>query len=220
MAEAKSSGLQGYLEETIFCDSGSSAVRSLAEEVDAAGKGPEELARAAFLLVREKIVFGFDLWQVKASATVQKGYGMCSNKALVLVAVLRYHGIPSRLAYVPMKRDGLNPAWGRMGLMMSKVLNHVIAEVNLDGKWIAVDLTLDLRTYERLFAPAGVNWGIDWDGSGPCLLFQEHLVGPVVSYTVVDEALEGNAGNSAPPRVLGESMMGYLNKKMWPRVRG
>jgi len=36
--------------------------------------------------------------------------------------------------------------------MMSKVLNHVIAEVHLNGKWIPVDLTLDQRTYERLFA--------------------------------------------------------------------
>jgi transglutaminase-like putative cysteine protease len=211
---------QGYLEETAFCDYGNPAVRSLAQGVDAAGKSPEEVAKAAFLLVREKIVFGFDLWQVKASATVQKGYGMCSNKALVLAAVLRHHGIPSRLAYVPMKRQGLDPAWGSMGFMMSKVLNHVIAEVYLDEKWIPVDLTLDQKTYERLFAPAGVAWGIDWDGSTPCLIFKEALMGPVVSYTVIDEALEGNAGNSAPPKLMGEWMMGYLNKRMWPRVRG
>ena len=216
MVEAK----QGYLEETIFCDYKNPAVRTLAEEVDAAGKTPAEVAKAAFLLVREKIIFGFDLWQVKASATVQKGYGMCSNKALVLVAVLRHHGIPARLAYVPMRRQGLDPAWGRMGFMMSRVLNHVIAEVCLDEKWIPVDLTLDQKTYERLFAPTGVTWGIDWDGSTPCLIFKEALMGPVVSYTVVDEALEDNAGNSAPPKMMGEWMMGHLNKRMWPRVRG
>lgn len=219
MAETKPEKLERYLGETVFCDFGSPAVQGLAEGVDAAGKSPGELATAAFRLVREKIPFGFDLWQVKASATVQKGYGMCSNKALVLVAVLRHHGIPSRLAYVQMKREGLNPAWGRSGLMMSRVLNHVLAEVHLDGKWIPVDLTLDQKTYEKLFAPAGVTWGIDWDGSTPCLLFQEHLLGPVVSYTDVDEALKEDAGNRAPPKVMGDLMMGFLNRRMWPKVR-
>jgi hypothetical protein len=29
-----------------------------------------------------------------------------------------------------------------------------------------------------------------------------------------------NAGNSAPPRRLGEAMMGFLNKRMWPRAGG
>jgi len=220
MTETKRSGFENYLQETVFCDFGNPAVRSLAEEIVRAQKAPGELAREAFLLVRERIVFGFDLWQVKASATVQKGYGMCSNKALALVAVLRHLGIPSRLAYVPMKRDGLGPAWGRMQVLMSRVLNHVIAEVLLDGRWIPVDLTLDRRTYERLFVPAGVKWGIDWDGSGPCLLFTDYLVGPVVSYTVIDEALKTNAGNSAPPKILADSMMNLLNKRMWPRVRG
>lgn len=220
MDDTKPSETEAYLGETVFCDFGSPSVRSLAEKVDSAGKTSEETARAAFLLVRDEILFGFDLWQVKASETVQKAYGMCSNKALVLAAVLRHHGIPARLAYVPMKRDGLNPAWGGMGRMMSRVLNHVIAEVHLGGNWIPVDLTLDRKTYERLFVPAGVTWKIDWDGSGPCLLFREHLVGPVVSYTVVDEALKMNAGNSAPPKVLGDAMMGFLNKRMWPRVRG
>ena len=220
MNYAKPQADEAYLGETVFCDYRNPAVRSLAEEVPAEGKSHEELAKAAFLLLRDKIAFGFDLWQVKASATVRKGYGMCSNKALAFVAVLRHHGIPSRLAYVRMKRDGLNPAWGRMGIMMSKALNHVIAEVCLDGKWVPVDLTLDQKTYASLFAPTGVTWGIDWDGSTPCLLFQEHLLGPVVSYTVVDEALQEDAGNRAPPKALGEWTMGYLNKRMWPRVRG
>jgi len=220
MTEMKNAGLEGYLRETFFCDFGNPAVRGLAEEVECDKKDAREWARAAFLLARERIAFGFDLWQVKASETIRKGYGMCSNKALVLVALLRRHGIPSRLAYVPMKREGLSPALGTMRMLMSRVLNHVIAEVHLDGKWIPVDLTLDQRTYERLFVPAGVTWGIDWDGSGPCLLFREHLVGPVFSYTVVDEALKTNAGNSAPPKALGEPMMGYLNKRMWPKVRG
>jgi transglutaminase-like putative cysteine protease len=219
MVEITRSGPGQFVQETRFCDFGHPAVHRLAEELDK-GNEPRELAKAAFTLVREKIVFGFDLWQVKASDTVQKGYGMCSNKALVLVALLRHHGIPSRLAYYPIKRDALGPAWGRMQVLMARVLHHVIAEVLLDEKWIPVDLTLDTSTYERLFLPSGVKWGIDWDGSEPCILFKEHIMGPVVSYTVVDEALQDNAGNRAPPKFLGESMMTYLNKKLWPRVRG
>ncbi len=206
------------LRETRFCDFRHPAIQGLAGEIGE--EEPRKAAVDAFLLARERIIFGLDLWQVRASETARKGYGMCSNKALLFVALLRSKGIPARLAYVPMRREALRPVWGRLEALMPRVMNHVIAEVHLEGEWIPVDLTLDERTYRRLFVPAGVEWAIDWDGAGPRLLFTEHVTGPVISFTDVDEALLRNAGNRTPPRLLASGLMNLVNRRIWPRVRG
>lgn len=211
--------IEDMVQETFFCDFHHPAVRCLAEEVGRDAGTPAALATAAFRAVRERIRFGFDRWQVKASETLEKGFGMCSNKALVFVAVLRYHGVPSRLAWVPVRREALRPAWGAALPLSPRRLRHVIAEVHLEGRWIPVDLTLDRRTYDTLFRTRGVTWDIEWDGAGACLLFREHLTGPVISYTVIDEALKENAGNRVPPDWLADLLCDRLNKALENRIR-
>ncbi|UCE57097.1 MAG: transglutaminase domain-containing protein [Desulfobacterales bacterium] len=122
-------------------------MQSRAEELRKGKNDDAELAKAVFDYVRDEIIFGFDQYQVKASDTLQKGYGMCSNKALLMVTFLRHFQIPSRLAYIPISRDFLKVPWGFWYLTMAKKINHVIAEVYLNEGWIAVDLTLDENSY-------------------------------------------------------------------------
>jgi transglutaminase-like putative cysteine protease len=205
--------------DTRFCDYRHPDVQSLAATVAENADDPRDLALQAFEHVRDHIVFGLDLWQVSASETLRKGYGMCSNKALLLVAVLRQRGVPARLAWVPMLREALAPAVGKMIYTLPRALNHVIAEVQLDDEWIPVDLTLDRETFEALYRPAGVAWDIDWNGVDDCLIFNEHIAGDVTSCPDIDATLAANADNVAPPKIVAAPAMRLANELMWRSVR-
>jgi transglutaminase-like putative cysteine protease len=205
------------MEETFFCDFGHKAIQDRAEELRKGKDDRAELAKAVYHYVREEIVFGFDQYQIKASDTLQKGYGMCANKALLFVAFLRYLRVPSRLAFIPIKRDFLKPIWGFWYLTMAKILNHIIAEVYLSERWIAVDLTLDENSYEKLYLPSGVHWNIDWNGVDDCLLFKDDIVGSVEPYSDIDKAIRSNAGNPLPPKLILIPFLKFINRKMWKR---
>jgi len=205
------------VQETFFCDFGHKEIQSRAEELRKGKNGQTELAKAVFDYVRDEILFGFDQYQVKASDTLQKGYGMCSNKALVMVAFLRYLRIPSRLSHIPIRRDFLKLLWGSWYLTMAKKLNHVVAEVYLNEKWIAVDPTLDQKSYENLYLPLGIHWGIDWNGIDDSLLFKEHIAGSVEPYSDIDKALRSNADNTLPPKFILIPFLKFINRKMWKK---
>jgi transglutaminase-like putative cysteine protease len=215
MANSNSTGLEDMVKETYFCDFGHKEIRRVAEELRKSRDDHTELAKSIFGFVRDQIVFGFDPWQVRASDTLQKGYGMCSNKALLMVALLRYHRIPARLASLAIKREFLRPAWGPWCLLMPRTLNHVIAQVCLEGQWNSVDLTLDKATYERLYLPSGISWGIDWNKGTDCLVFEDKIAGPVEPYYDIDEALRANAGNPLPPEFMVRPFFTFINKRMW-----
>ena len=79
-----------YLKETYFCDYNHEAIQNIANDFVQLTKDPIELTKSIFMFVRDKIIFGGDHWQVKSSETLQKGYGACWNKNLLLTAMLRY----------------------------------------------------------------------------------------------------------------------------------
>ena len=214
MANSLHTSPENMLEETFFCDFGHKSIQSRSEELGRGKNDHAELAKAVFGYVRDEIIFGFDQYQVKASETLQKGYGMCANKSLLMVAFLRHFQIPSRLAFMPIKRDFLKASWGFWYLTMSKILNHVIAEVYINERWIAVDPTLDENSYHKLYYPLGVKWGIDWNGIDDCLLFKDDIVGAVESYSDIDKAIRSNADNALPPKFILIPFLKFINKIM------
>ncbi|MEW6079626.1 MAG: transglutaminase family protein [Thermodesulfobacteriota bacterium] len=208
-----------FLAASKFCDYQEPVIQNLVGEIGGLSENPREKAINCFFYVRDEIVFGMDPWQIKASETLQKGYGMCSNKALLLVAQLRCLGIPSRLAWVPLNRHFLKPAWGfPWTYCLPRALKHVIAQVFLDQKWIALDLTLDKTTYERLYKPAGAKWGIDWNGEDDCLVFQDHLTGQVEPFSDIDSALLKDAGNWTPPALISQPFLKKMNRITWKKA--
>lgn len=208
-------GNKKLMKETFFCDFKNELIQNRADELRRGKNDYLELAKEIFEYVRDEIKFGFDEYQIKASDTLQKGYGMCSHKALLMVAILRYLQIPSRLAFIPIKRKFLKASWGLWYLTMAKKLNHVIAEIFLNNKWIAIDLTLDINSYQKLYLPSGVTWSINWNGIDDCLLFKENLSGSIKPYSDIDGALRSNADNPLPPRFVLIPFLKFINKKMW-----
>lgn len=211
-----------YLKETCFCDYNHNAIRGMANHFVQASKDPIELTKNIFMFVRDKIIFGGDHWQVNASETLQKGYGACWNKNLLLIALLRYYKIPSRLKANPMKNDFMKPAMGAAYLMVSSPFYHCFTEVYLDERWIAVDPTLDKKTYHTFFMPRNVDWGIDWNGTSDMRLYTESIVGPAELYSDIDQALLFNLNSHFlfryESRFILSLWLEFGNKKMWQKT--
>jgi transglutaminase-like putative cysteine protease len=203
------------LQETFFCDFNHPSIKELGEKVLESGTDPQKITETAFQYVRNNIRFGCDLMQVKASETLNKGYGVCWNKALLLTAILRYNGIPARFGYNLVKREFMKPAFGEEYKNLHENENHCFTLVYLNNKWIAVDSTLDPRTYEKFYAPLGVLWGIEWDGKEDMRLYTENIVGPIAYFEDIDAALQQNLGYFV--RSPEEAMMIFesRNRRMW-----
>jgi transglutaminase-like putative cysteine protease len=148
--------------EIINCDPG---VANLAKKLANCETDHSKVTAAVFNHIRDKIRFGFDLVQVKASETLARGYGVCWNEALLLVAPLRSNRIRARMANNPVRREFMRPAMGDGCLSLPETINHCFIQVHLNDQWTMVDVTLDQSTYEKLFVPTQVTGGIDWNGS-------------------------------------------------------
>jgi len=211
-----------HLQETYFCDYNHDTIKRTANEFGRASKTSVELTKNIFMHVRDKIIFGGDHWQIKASETLQKGYGACWNKNLLLICLLRYFKIPSRLKANPMKNDFMKPVMGVAFLTVSNPFYHCFTEVYLDGRWIAIDPTLDINTYKTFFPQKNVDWGIDWNGMHDMLLYTESIVGVAELYTDIDQALLFNLNShflfKYESRFILDLWLRFGNKKMWRKT--
>lgn len=209
---------QVMIQETTFCDFNHPTVTSLAKKLANGETDARKITEAVFKHVRDNIRFGFDLVQVKASETLAKGYGVCWNKALLMVALLRSNKIPARLAFNPVKREFMKPAMGDAYQTLPETINHCFAQVQLDGEWIAVDATLDAPTYQKLFVPHNVAWGIDWNGKEDLRLYTENIAGQVDIFEDIDAAIQQDVGNLLPPPSEAEAFFGPANQQMWQAI--
>jgi transglutaminase-like putative cysteine protease len=208
------------IQETVFCDANHPVVSRLAEQLANGETDPRKITEAVFKHVRDNIRFGFDAVQVKASETLAKGYGACWNKALLMVALLRSNRTPARLAYNPVKREFMMPAMGEAIQTLPEIMNHCFVQVRLDGEWIAIDATLDKGTYQKLFVPHKVAWGIDWNGREEMQLYTENIAGPVGCFEDIDGAIRQNVGYTLqmPTPSEAETVFGPANEQMWQAV--
>lgn len=209
---------QAMIQETTFCDFNHPAVSILAKKLANGEIDARKITEEVFKHVRDNIRFGFDLVQVKASETLAKGYGACWNKALLMVALLRSNKIPARLAFNPVKREFMRPTMGEACQTLPETINHCFAQVQLDGEWITVDATLDTPTYQKLFVPHNVAWGIDWNGKEDLRLYTENIAGPVDFFEDIDTAIQQNVGNLMPPPSEAEAFFGPANQQMWQAI--
>lgn len=209
---------QAYLQKSVYCDFDHPGISALAKTLAKGEPDPANLTAATFSYIRDNIRFGFDLVQVKASQTLAKGYGVCWNKALLLVALLRSNKIPSRMAYHPVRREFMRPALGEACQTLTETINHCFAQVQLKGEWVTVDATLDTPTYRKLFEPSRVSWTIEWNGKQDMELYTEHIAGPVVVIEDIDAAIQQDLGNIFPPPSEAEAFFGHANRQMWQAV--
>ncbi|MEI6185971.1 MAG: transglutaminase-like domain-containing protein [Dehalococcoidia bacterium] len=134
-----------YLQPSELCDFDSSLrIKQKALELTRGCRNRQARFEKIFAFVKE-LPYGFEDWDLKASDVLKKGWGMCSGKTNLLVAMLRSVGIPARYRVYRIRAD--SALWGRLGNAsgqagrleeLGEERDHVDCEVWL-GKWIVAD---------------------------------------------------------------------------------
>ena len=145
----KTSNWQEYLQPSELCDfDRSPEIRAKAIELTENCSTTRQKFQRLFGFVKE-LPYGLEDWDVAASETLAKGWGMCSGKTNLLVALLRSLGIPARYRVYRIKAEvnlwievtGQRKLSQRMGTAPSEQ-DHVDCEVWL-GKWHICDSARD-----------------------------------------------------------------------------
>ncbi len=136
---------QKYLVPSELCDFDSSvAIKRRALDLLADCRSRKEKFQRIFDFVKE-LPYGLEDWDLKASETLSKGWGMCSGKTNLLIAMLRSIGIPARYRIYGIKAEAV--LWNQLGKLEGKAQrlkelgeerDHVDCEVWL-GRWIDCD---------------------------------------------------------------------------------
>ncbi len=124
-----------------LCDHGHPAVVHLARFLGR--PDPRDTAAAIWDFVRH-VPYRIGFWDVRASEVLRLGFGMCTTKSTLQVALLRASGIESAFGEVVCRSDSMNalvPAAYRHFLTRKPRLKHYFAVVRLDGAWRPLDAT-------------------------------------------------------------------------------
>jgi len=148
-----------YLQETAFCDVTNEDIARLASRLGSDCRSASSYAVACFYQVRDQIEYTAGIHPHKASDTLNAGYGSCSNKANLFVALLRAKGIPAgfyvmrvdaRLFFGPVCPPRITQHMGAHSV-------HIYAGATLRQQWIRCDKSVDLplcRSSAHLNSPS------------------------------------------------------------------
>ena len=141
-----------HLQPTAAINSDHPAVLAFARE-HAKGNDDRERAVALNLAVRDG--FRYDPYRIDlslqglcASSVLEKGYGWCVPKAVLLAAVCRADGIPARLGFADV-RNHLSTERLRKTMGTDVFAWHGYTELWLDGAWRKATPAFNIELCER-----------------------------------------------------------------------
>ena len=163
---ADTSDLRPFLAATPMCDVDHDSVRRLAVEITGDAGTQRDAAIALFYWVRDEITYTMGDWNWRASQTLDRRAGTCSNKANLMVAMARSLGIPAGFhvqyvttpsyfsgAFIPLVRRSVR----------DKAI-HVYVTLFLDGNWVKCDPTDDKALSDAIEAIVPHAKAFDFDG--------------------------------------------------------
>lgn len=165
-----------HLAPTRLCDADHPSIVARAAELTAGATTDDERARRIFDFVRDQIPFRAGEYELSASAVLEQGHGMCVTKTLLMSALIRAAGLPTRYRWVPLDKRGFFgfiPPWmNRINILKNPtVWFHCHCEVFVDGRWATADGLLDRPLYEGMLAAGHlsrevaptIDWGLSSD---------------------------------------------------------
>lgn len=145
--------LAPYLAPTYFIDSDHPELQAFVARVTDGAVDPVEKAVRLFYAVRDGIRYDpycitVEREEYKASGVLARGRGFCVHKAVLLAAVARAAGIPSRLAFADVRNHLTTP---RLRALMGTdvFVYHGLTHLYLDGRWVKATPTFDLGLCQR-----------------------------------------------------------------------
>ena len=128
------------LTPTPTIDSDHPAVASFAESNAGEAGNPRERAVKLYYAVRDSIRYdpyslAMTVPGLRASGTIEAGYGWCVSKAILLAACCRTLGIPARLGFADVKNH-LSTERLRKAMNTDVFYWHGYTAIQLDEKWV------------------------------------------------------------------------------------
>lgn len=188
MEKNNKENINEYLISTEYCDINHPKISELARKITKRYKEPRDKAVALFYWVRDEVPYKFGSWQKKASRVLREGYGMCTNKALLLTALFRSCGIPAGFGIIKVKgKEYFGPIGPRfLTQKVSDKTVHIYSYVYINNKWLKVDPTVDkdisIKTSYFNFTTRIEDWDGTKDGMhhiSPAHIIED--IGPLVS---------------------------------------
>ncbi|MDI6602874.1 MAG: transglutaminase family protein [Patescibacteria group bacterium] len=141
-----------FLQPTKYCDSNNQEIKQIARKIASLYKNKKEKVKALFYWVKDQIKFEFGHWGIKASETLRRKRGMCTNKANLLIALLRAIKIPAgygilRVNTKKFYRRLMCPSFGKLA---SPETVHIYVGIFLNKKWLRCDPSADSEITEAL----------------------------------------------------------------------
>lgn len=160
LVENRSQSDTRYTAPSAYVDCDSEKVVALASALAGARLTDREKLEAIYDWVTGNIDYDYQAYKsgrnlpVKASATLEKGAGICRDYSFVVAALARAAGLPARVIY------------GKVFDRNAKVwYDHAWNEVYADGRWIVLDATRDAGYIENgRFIPAPSRKHLDLTG--------------------------------------------------------
>lgn len=137
------------MQPTQLCDFDTSrAVRDKAAELDKDSPDAQETYRRLCSFVKE-LPYGLEDWDLRASETLAKAWGMCCGKTNLLVALCRACGIPARYRVFRIRAESKLLTWiaeqqgaGVFGAPPPEQ-DHLDCEAFVSGLWAVFDPSRD-----------------------------------------------------------------------------
>ena len=138
---------------TRYLDSDHPDIIAFAHEHAGTHQGDRDRAVALYYTVRDGI--RYDPYRIqltdagmRASAVLNRGYGFCIAKAVLLAAGARALGIPSRLGFADVRNHLTTPRLRRM-LKTDVFRFHGYTDLHLDGRWVKATPAFNASLCER-----------------------------------------------------------------------
>ncbi len=161
--------MEKYLSATNFLDSDQADIRRLVEDLVEPDDSVSLKAKKLFYFVRDNI--HYDMYAVSnkgedymASTILHNARGYCVQKALILAALGRAAGIPSRLVLVAI-RNHKSPSDALEVMKTDIFFPHMYNQFFINDKWVSVAATFDKSICERINVAA-----VEFDGINDAIL--------------------------------------------------
>lgn len=174
-----------FLQETEFCDFNHPAIQKLSREICGKLDCDRDKVVALYYWVRDNVLYRIGLWNRKASETLWEMEGTCSNKANLLIALLRANNIPAAYGIYKVSGQLYFGDANFMGKFVSKVSYHVYTLVYLD-RWIEIDASDDChlsRSVQHII-PQATELHFDGFNDAKLKIESDHIIsneGPVAN---------------------------------------
>ncbi len=202
---------------TRYCDHDHPAIHACLAELAHGARGGDQtrIAMAAFEFVRDSVIYGFGPWGMPASSTLQQRKGMCTNKANLLVALLRAAGIPAAYGVIrvdPRRYFGVvGPRF--LTRYASRESVHIHGAAFLNERWVKCDPSTDRELASRTAHFCMQTRLVEWDGLHDSLdiLDPRHVYADLGLYADIDELLSRPARQFTPRLMaLGNDYLAFI----------